>query len=49
VDPTKAIAIGAVVLAVLIVLSFGIAALVGGNERGNDDHELTEEPDDYRR
>ena len=44
-DPTKTIVIVLVVVAVLVVLTFGIAALVGGNERGNDDvDDRAEEP-----
>lgn len=39
--------VGAVVLAVLLVISLAIAGMAGANERGNDDHELQERPDDY--
>lgn len=38
------IAVAIVVIgAVLFVIALGIAGLVGGNERGNDDHELEEQ------
>ena len=47
-DSTKAIALVLIGVAVLVVLTFGIAALVGGNERGNDDHELDQDEEQRR-
>jgi hypothetical protein len=45
-DFTK-IAMAIVVIgAVLFVIALGIAGIVGTNERGNDDDELEELPDD---
>lgn len=37
---------GIAVFAVLLAIPFGIAWLVGSNERGNDDHELEDPHDD---
>lgn len=39
--------LGFVVFAVLLVIALGIALFAGSNEHGNDDHELTEPPDDH--
>lgn len=39
------IALVAVVVAALVVLAIGVAAAVGSNERGNDDHELQDPSD----
>lgn len=39
------IAVVAVVVAALVVLAIGIAAAVGSNERGNDNHERHDAPD----
>jgi hypothetical protein len=40
-----AIALVVVVVAALVVLALGVAAAVGSNERGNDNHELQDPPD----
>lgn len=40
--------VGACVFAVLLVVTLGIAFMAGSNERGNDDHEFTDDEGQHR-